>query len=124
MQPKAAHVLRLGCVGRAAKERREVLDPLHVVMLGLRCELADRHVFDHAPTQRADGLLGHGDAPVLSEVVETPRSQDRTPRCAIPLALTPAAVPYRASGLVQWHQTDLTGPADDVGSWVKSGPPG
>src|SRR5258708_17609197 len=47
-------------------------------MLGLRCELADRHVFDHAPTQRADGLLGHGDAPVLSEVVETPRSQDRT----------------------------------------------
>src|SRR5258707_4357142 len=75
---KAPHVLRLGRDRRAAKERGEVLDPLHVVMLGFRCELADRHVFDHAPTQRADGLLGHGDAPVLSEVVETPRSQDRT----------------------------------------------
>src|SRR5262249_20595319 len=48
----------------------EVLDPLHVVMLGLRHELADRHVFDHAPAQRADGLVGHGGAPVLSEVVE------------------------------------------------------
>src|SRR6516162_1702415 len=39
-------------------------------MLGLRHELADRHVFDHAPAQRADGLVGHGGAPVLSEVVE------------------------------------------------------
>src|SRR6266849_6404291 len=70
MQSKAPYVLRLGRGRRAAKERGEVLDPLHVVMLGLRCELADRHVFDHAPTQRADGLLGHGDAPVLSEVVK------------------------------------------------------
>src|SRR5262245_16868559 len=78
MQPKAADVLRFGRAGRAAKESGEILDPSHVVMLGLRCELADRHVFDHAPTQRAYRLLGHGDAPVLSEVVETPRSQDRT----------------------------------------------
>src|SRR5216684_472752 len=78
MQAIAPYVLRLGRGRRAFKERGEVLDPLHVVMLGLRCELADRHVFDHAPTQRADGLLGHGDAPVLSEVDETPRSQDRT----------------------------------------------
>jgi hypothetical protein len=70
MQPKAAHVLRLGQVGRAAEKRREVLDPLHVVMLGFWRELADRHVFDHAPAQRADDLVGHGDAPVLSEVVE------------------------------------------------------
>src|SRR5947207_420233 len=54
----------------------------------------------------AHGLVGHGDAPVLSEVVETPRSQDRTPRCAIPSPLTPAAVPYRASGLVLWHKAD------------------
>src|SRR6266478_3282796 len=83
-------------------------------MLGLRRELADRHVFDHAPPQWAHGLVGHGDAPVLSEVVETPRSQDRTPRCAIPLALTPAAVPYRASGLVHWHETDSQGWPLDV----------
>src|SRR6516165_2212056 len=39
-------------------------------MLGLRHELADRHVFDHAPAQRAHSLVGHGGAPVLSEVVE------------------------------------------------------
>src|SRR5258708_15685729 len=102
MQSKAPHVLRLGRGRRAAKERGEVLDPLHVVMLGLRCELADRHVFDHAPTQRADGLLGHGDAPVLSEVVETPQSQDRTLRPAMVLAVPPAAALYRASGLVPW----------------------
>src|SRR5229473_1560685 len=72
MQAIAPYVLRLGRGRRAFKERGEVLDPLHIVMLGLCCELADRHVFDHAPTQRADGLLGHGDAPVLSEVVQTP----------------------------------------------------
>jgi hypothetical protein len=41
MQPKAAHVLRCGGVGRAAEKRSEVLDPLHVVMLGFRRELAD-----------------------------------------------------------------------------------
>src|SRR6516165_10180285 len=102
MQSKAAHVLRLGRAGRAAKEGGEVLDPLHVVMLGLRRELADRHVFDHAPTQRADGLLGHRDAPVLSEVVETPRSQDRAhPSATLCAALQAGlAAPYRASGLV------------------------
>src|SRR6266851_10184209 len=44
-----------------------------------------------------------GDAPVLSEVVETPQSQDRTPRRAIVFAPSPAAASYRASGLVQWH---------------------
>jgi hypothetical protein len=27
-------------------------------------ELAHRHVFDHAPAQWTDGLVGHGDAPV------------------------------------------------------------
>jgi hypothetical protein len=59
MKPEAAHVLRLGLVGRAAEERREVLDPLHVVMLGFWRELADRHVFDHTLAQRTDGLLGH-----------------------------------------------------------------
>ena len=46
-------------------------DPLHVVMLRLRRQFADRHVFDHAPAQRADGLVGREDAPVSSEVVAT-----------------------------------------------------
>src|ERR1700751_652154 len=38
--------------------------------MGLRHELADRHVFDHAPAQRAYWLVGHGDSPVLSEGCE------------------------------------------------------
>ena len=85
MQPKGAHFLRLGSVGGSAEERREVLDPLHVVMLGFWRELADRHVFDHAPTQRADGLIradgsvAHGDAPVLSEVLNPSISRQDAP---------------------------------------------
>src|SRR6266849_4963129 len=85
MKPKPPYVIRLARVRRAAEERGELLDPLHVVMLGFPCKLADRHVFDHAPTQRTDSLLGHGDAPVLSEVAN-PSSQDRTPRPAMALA--------------------------------------
>src|SRR6476619_448037 len=53
--------------------------------------------------RRRNGLMACsviGDAPVLSEVVATPQSQDRTPRCAILLAASPAAGAYRASGLV------------------------
>jgi hypothetical protein len=47
--------------------------------------------------------------------VANPSSQDRTPLGAIGLAELPAAAPYRASGLVLWHFSDLTGSADDVG---------
>src|SRR6478752_6200474 len=39
--------------------------------------------------------------------VANPSSQDRTPRRAIVLAVSSAAAPYRASGLVLWHETDL-----------------
>jgi len=60
MQPKATHVFRLSRVGRAAEERRKTLDPLNVVVLRLRREIANRHVFDHAPAQRANALIGHG----------------------------------------------------------------
>src|SRR5215472_10609130 len=103
MQSKAAHVLRLGSIGRAAKEGGQVLDPLHVVMLGFRCELADRHVFDHAPTQRADSLLGHGAAPVLSEVGNPSISRQDAPiRYTMSCARRGTAAPYRASGLVLW----------------------
>src|SRR5215813_5658659 len=72
MQLKAAYIFRFGCIGRALEVTREVLDPLHIIMLGLLRELADRHVFDHAPTQRAHCLFGHGDAPVLSEGCANP----------------------------------------------------
>lgn len=43
-------------------------------MLG-GAKLADRHVFDHAPAQRAHRLAGHGDAPVLGEGCEFPISR-------------------------------------------------
>ncbi|WP_210164446.1 hypothetical protein, partial [Bradyrhizobium sp. Ai1a-2] len=35
-----------------------------------------------------------------------PSSQDRTPRCAILLAVPPAALFYRASGLVLWRKPE------------------
>src|SRR5215467_14220819 len=72
MQLKAAYIFRFGCIGGSLEVARELLDPLHIVMLGLLREPADRHVLDHAPTQRADSLLGHGAAPVLSERLVTP----------------------------------------------------
>src|SRR6266540_5664695 len=75
-----------------------------VALLGLRRNHSDRHVCDHAPAQRAHRLVGHGDAPVLSEVANS-SSQDRTPRPAIVLPCRLPATPYRASGLVPWHIT-------------------
>src|SRR6266403_5724351 len=100
MQLVAAHVLETRRIRRSPEKRREVLDPLYIVVLGLRREFADRHVFDHAPAQRAHCLVGHGDAPALSEVVATPQSQGRTRLRAIGLAAPSAAAIYRASGLV------------------------
>ena len=103
----AAHVFEARGIGRAAEESSEMLDPLHVVMLGLRRELADRHVFDHAPPQRAYGLTGHEGCSCLGEGCRPARSQDRTPRSAIVLAVSPAAAPYRASEL---PFTGMSGP--------------
>jgi len=51
--------------------------------------------------RRRNGLMaGHGDAPDLNEVVETPQSQDRAPRHAIAFSMPPALALYCASGLV------------------------
>jgi class 3 adenylate cyclase len=66
-------------------------------------ENPDRHVFNHAPTQRADALIGHGI--LLSEPrLLTPRSSDRTTRPVIAPTSVPAATLraalYRASGFV------------------------
>src|SRR5665213_212782 len=55
-----------------------------------------------------------GDAPVLMKVAN-PSSQDRTPRRAIPLVVSPAAGPYRASGLVLWRKADTARRA--VSAW-------
>src|SRR5258707_10737487 len=95
MQLKAAYILGFGGVRRTAEKLREVLDPLHIVVLGLLRELADRHVFNHAPTQRAYCLFGHGDTPGLREGLQSPSSQNRTPNRAIPINIPLPAVSYR-----------------------------
>src|SRR5215831_20979721 len=86
----AALMASIGMSGTASSAR---IRAMLLARVGL--ELADRHVFDHAPTQRADGLLGHGDAPVLSERLLSLHLQDRTPRRAIvesvPLPQCPTA---------------------------------
>jgi hypothetical protein len=48
-------------------------------MLGLRRELADRHVFDHALPQRAYGLVGHGGCSCLDEGCEPLISRQGAP---------------------------------------------
>ena len=97
VQLEAAKILRRRGVRRAAEEGGEVPDVADVVVLRLLAEAADRHVFDHAPAQRADGLLAHRDAPVLSEVANPSISRQDAPppRLAAPIA----AAPYRASDL-------------------------
>jgi hypothetical protein len=39
--------------------------------------------------------------------LETPSSQDRTPRRAIVLAVSLAPAPNRASGFVLWREADI-----------------
>jgi len=65
---KPRNLPRFGRIGRGAEKSRKVLDPLHVVMLGFCRELADRHVFDHAPAQRVDGHVGREHVPASGEV--------------------------------------------------------
>jgi hypothetical protein len=57
MERIATYFLEAGRIRRSSEEGSEVLDPLHIVMLGLGRELADRHVFDHAPPQHGHGGL-------------------------------------------------------------------
>jgi hypothetical protein len=59
MQLVEAEILGRGRIGRSAEKGGEVLDLADVVVPRLLHEIADRHVFDHAPPQRADGHLGH-----------------------------------------------------------------
>jgi hypothetical protein len=70
-----------------AEKRGEVLDPLHIVMLGFRRDV--RIVMSSI-------MLGA----TVGMVVETPQSQGRAPDPAIAFPVPPAAAPYRASGLV------------------------
>jgi hypothetical protein len=49
MQLIAAQILEARRVRRCPEESAEALDGADVAFLRPRCELADRHIFDHAP---------------------------------------------------------------------------
>src|SRR5215475_5062736 len=97
MQLIASQVLRARLVRRAAEEDAEVPDGADVGCLRLLRELADRHVLDHAPAQRADGLLGHGSAPVLRLRLDTPILRQLTPSL---LPHAPALPPHTTARAV------------------------
>jgi hypothetical protein len=85
MRGRTAKVLARRRVERAAEKNREVLDVTDVILLDLLIEMTDRHVFDHALAQRADGLVDHGDTPVSHEVTNPMiLRQDETSRYAAP----------------------------------------
>src|SRR5713101_8623811 len=54
-----------GAAVSGARPRKAVNVLPDIVVVRLLDEVAHRHVFDHAPAQRADGLLAHWGAPVL-----------------------------------------------------------
>src|ERR1700687_2130308 len=65
MQLEKAKILRRGRIRRAAEKGCKCPDVPDIVVARLLDEVAHGHVFDHAPAQRADGLLTHRGAPVL-----------------------------------------------------------
>src|SRR6266849_3744783 len=65
MQLEKAKILRRGRIRRAAEKGCKCPDVPDIVVVRLLDEVAHRHVFDHAPAQRADGLITHRGAPVL-----------------------------------------------------------
>ena len=81
LQLKTPQVIRLSLLWRAAKKCCEVRHRREVSSLRARRESPDRHVLDHALAQGADSFVGHGSAPVLSEVRKPQIStQDRPAR--------------------------------------------
>src|SRR5260370_7503463 len=79
-------MLRRGRIGRAAEKGCKRPDVPDIVVARLLDEIAHRHVFDHAPAQRADGFITHRGAPVLRwRLLEPLDSQDRT----LPFSLSP-----------------------------------
>src|ERR1700675_1261150 len=80
MQLEKAKILRRGRIRRAAEKGCKCPDVPDIVVARLLDEVAHRHVFDHAPAQRADGFITHRGAPVLRwRLLEPLDSQDRTP---------------------------------------------
>ena len=82
VQLEAADILGRGRVRGAMEKRGKPLAAVNVAPLRARTELPRVHVFDHAMTQRGDGVLTHGK--LLSWVeVTTPRSSRQDDPAAI-----------------------------------------
>src|SRR5712691_2396625 len=80
MQLEAAQILASRRIRRTAEKGCERPDVPDIVVARLLDEVAHGHVFDHAPAQRADGLLTHRGAPVLRWRLLTPRFSRRDAR--------------------------------------------
>src|SRR3974377_651984 len=91
-------ILGGGLVGRPAQEIGKLFDVVDILVVRLGAEPAERHVLDHSPAGRTDGLVGQRG--LLSwGPSSAPRSQDRTPASATPRDPS-LATNYRGSGLV------------------------
>ena len=104
MQPKAAHVFRLSRVGRAAEERRKTLDPLNVVVLRLRREIA-----------RAGRSSGSGCGRRWRRLRPPRPVPDRLPARIVALAAGPSrawprAIPMRCAPLSSSPASPLSSP--------------
>src|SRR5207302_10988030 len=71
------HLLQPKPIRRVAKVPAELGDRIEVRLLRRRRQIADHHVADHAPAQRAD--LSHREL-LSDEVVQQPTLSDRRPR--------------------------------------------
>src|SRR5580700_888571 len=124
MQLEKAKILRRGRIRRAAEKSCKCPDVPDIVVVRLLDEVAHRHVFDHAPAQRADGLLAHRGAPVLRwRLVDPSILKTGRPAChRLPLTsslhrchwLRSARSALPQSGFVPWHFSDMAAMADDV----------
>src|SRR5260370_23110948 len=78
-------------IRRTAEEGCEHPHVPDIVVARLLDEVAHRHVFDHAPAHRADGLLTHRGAPVLRwRLIDPSILKTGRPAChPIPLAWSP-----------------------------------
>src|SRR6266849_1808600 len=106
-----------GAAVSGARPRKAVNVLPDIVVVRLLDEVAHRHVFDHAPAQRADGLITHRGAPVLRwrlidpSILKTERPPVTCARsksyCGRRNRPTAPPAPSRGSGFVLWRKTHV-----------------
>src|SRR6202166_4216258 len=121
MQLEKAKILGRGRIRCAAEKGCKCPDVPDIVVVRLLDEVAHRHVFDHAPAQRADGLITHPGCSCLEVEVGRPLdSQDRTPGLSSAPAyfVTPSVplAPLRAQRAPAKRVRSVTQP----GHWPRS----